>query len=69
MTKDEIKELEEKIEALKKDVELWKKFRELADEVERLKNKPTVVIPYQPNYVPNYPWCPTITTYPLYTIA
>jgi len=54
MSKDEIKELESKIGELERELDLWKKYRELKDKIDELKKEPIQVIPYIP-YYPTYP--------------
>jgi hypothetical protein len=59
MSKEEISELEGKISELQRELELWKKYRELADKINEFKKEPKIIYvprePYHP-YYPSYPY-------------
>jgi len=66
MTKEEKEELEKKITETQAELELWKKYRELKDELDKLKKEPQPTIITYPIYIPTYPTCPTWPSYPSY---
>ncbi len=71
MNDEEKKELESKISELKKELDLWEKYRELKNKIDELKkdNPPiTITYPVYP-YYPVYPTYPTIPSYPWYKLT
>lgn len=60
------KELEDKILELQKELELWKSYKKLQEELDNIKkNSPTAIpyVPYTP-YIPTYPVYPQWPEYP-----
>jgi len=66
MTKEEKEELEKKITETQAELELWKKYRELKDEIDKLKVDPQRTIITYPIYIPTYPAYPDYPRYPWY---